>query len=51
MSKKGLLIGLVVLAVAVAAYFAWSKLKGEGLPVPAKPERTALNAPAARPMS
>ena len=26
-------------------------LKGEGLPVPARPERTALNAPAARPMS
>lgn len=32
MSKKGLLIGLVVLAVAVAAYFFWSKLTGEGLP-------------------
>ncbi|MEW9526718.1 HlyD family efflux transporter periplasmic adaptor subunit [Agrobacterium radiobacter] len=32
MSKKGLLIGLVVLVVAIAAYFAWSKLKGEGLP-------------------
>lgn len=32
MSKKGLLIGLTVVVIAVAAYFAWSKLKGEGLP-------------------
>ena len=27
------------------------KLKGEGLPVPVKPERTVLNAAATRPMS
>ena len=32
MSKKGLLIGLVVLVIAGVAYFSWSKLKGEGLP-------------------
>ena len=32
MSKKGLLIGLAVVVLAVAAYFAWSKLTAEGLP-------------------
>ncbi|QBJ16150.1 HlyD family efflux transporter periplasmic adaptor subunit [Agrobacterium sp. 33MFTa1.1] len=32
MSKKGLLIGLAVVVLAVAAYFAWSKLTTEGLP-------------------
>ncbi|MBO0133949.1 HlyD family secretion protein [Agrobacterium burrii] len=32
MSKKGLLIGLVVLVIAGVAYFSWSNLKGEGLP-------------------
>lgn len=32
MSKKGLLVGLVILVVAGIAYFSWSKLKGEGLP-------------------
>ncbi len=32
MSKKGLLIGLAVGVIAVAAYFAWSKLTAEGLP-------------------
>lgn len=32
MSKKGLLIGLAVVVLAVAGYFAWSKLTAEGLP-------------------
>lgn len=32
MSKKGWLIGLVVLVIAGVAYFSWSKLKGGGLP-------------------
>ncbi|MFS8123699.1 HlyD family efflux transporter periplasmic adaptor subunit [Rhizobium sp. BR 250] len=32
MSRKGLLIGLVVLVLAIAAYFAWSKFTAEGLP-------------------
>ncbi len=32
MSKKGLLIGLAVLVLAVVAYVSWSKLTGEGLP-------------------
>ncbi|MCZ4430380.1 HlyD family efflux transporter periplasmic adaptor subunit [Agrobacterium sp. SOY23] len=32
MSRKGLLIGLVVLVLAIAAYFVWSKFTAEGLP-------------------
>lgn len=32
MSKNGLLIGLAVVVLAVAGYFAWSKLTAEGLP-------------------